>query len=402
MKILVLDTIHGGKTLAESLKRSGHVVDTVDVYRGKNGSVSEDEAAETGYDLIAAPVHLDPGYRLLHLHNTGVITHHEAVALAAQVPAGTKLVEITGARGKTTTAHAIAHLMDGDGILHTSRGTVRYPEREEIFKRSITPATIAEVLSAAGNECRWIVAEESLGVTGLGDLGILTSGDDYPIAGGKKSALKEKIRLLGRCRNALLAPGAAAGITGAFYASDIAEAKGNTCRYDFNGIKGEFENSLLTVEGYREALITAAAAGCILGTDPSRLGSFQALKGRLSHETINGTLIVDNSNSGVNRMTAVSASRYARSIMPEGRQVLVIGIEEDNICEGFSDDDIAGAINEIMPYAVVVISKNPESVRKRIPEEIIFETASTLPEGTTKALAFGGDRTIVLSVKTWR
>ncbi|WP_421908480.1 coenzyme F430 synthase [Methanolacinia petrolearia] len=405
MKILVLDTIHGGKTLAEYLKRAGHVVDTVDVYRGRDGSVSEDEAAGKVYDLIAAPVHLDPDYRLLNT-GTDVISHHEAVTVAASVPEDTLLIEITGARGKTTTAHALLHLMekDGCGILHTSKGTVRYPEKDLIFKRSITPATLVEVLSAAAGEkeCRWIIAEESVGVTGLGDLGVLTSGTDYPIANGKKSALDEKIRLLKGCKKILLAPGVDADIPGAYYSDDIVIVEDDVCRFGYAGIKGEFSNKLLTVEGYKEALMTAAAAGCILGKDPSGLGSFSALEGRLSYSTRDGKGIIDNSNSGANRKTALTASAYAHRFSPGREQVLVIGIEAENICEGFPDDEIAGAISDIMPYAAVVVSKDPENVRKIIPPGIKFETASSLEDGAEKAMKYGTNRIIILSVKTWR
>ncbi|MBN1432814.1 MAG: coenzyme F430 synthase [Methanomicrobiaceae archaeon] len=402
MKILVLDTIHGGKTLAGHLRRSGHDVDTVDVYRGRDGTLNENEAAEKNYEIIAAPVHLDPDYRLLNHSDIRVISHHEAVALASLVPENSILIEITGAKGKTTTANAISHIMNRRGILHTSRGTVRYPEKSVIFKKSITPGTLPEVFSEAGKDCRWIIAEESIGVTGLGDLGILTSGDDYMIANGKKSALEEKSGLLKRCKKVLLGPGIVADIPGAFSAGDIADAKEDICRYDYGKIKGKFRNPLLTVDGYREALVTAAAAGCILGIDPSGLDTFSALEGRLSYSTINGTEIVDNSNSGTNRKTAVAASRYALRISPGKEQVLVIGIEADNICEGFSDDDIAGAISDIIPKAVVVISKNPEYIRNQIPADIKFETASSLDEGIEKALKSGQGRMVVLSVKTWR
>jgi coenzyme F430 synthetase len=404
MKILVLDTIHGGKNLAEFLKRSGHDVDTVDVYRGREGTLSEEEAAGKIYDLIAAPVHLDPDYRLLNYSDTKVVSHHEAaaIAVAASVPENILLIEITGARGKTTTAHALSHIMDGCGILHTSGGTVRYPEKSLIFKKSITPATLPEVLFVAGEECRWIIAEESIGVTGLGDLGILTSGNDYLIANGKKSALDEKVRLLKRCKIVLLAPGIDVDIPGAFHSGDIARVEDDRCRFDYRELKGEFTNKLLTIDGYREALMTAAAAGCILGKDPSCLGSFSALEGRLSYITKDGIGIIDNSNSGANRKTAAAASGYARRISPGRKQVLVIGVEADNICEGFPDDEIAGAISDIMPETVVIISKNPGYIRGKIPAGIEFDTASSLEDGVEKALKYGNDRIIILSVKTWR
>lgn len=402
MKILVLDTIHGGRTIAEFMEMNGHSVDTVDIYRKKDGSVTEDEALKSDYDLIAAPVHMDPDHRLLNYSETPVVSHHEAVFFIASRPENTRIVEITGTRGKTTTAHAVSHIMEGRGILHTSKGTVICPEKWELFHKSITPANFLEVLPESGEDCSWIIAEESIGVTGLGDLGILTSGDDYPIGNGKKSALNEKIRHLKKCKNVLLAPGIDADIEGAFRADDIAGTEDDLCTYSYGGIHGKFRNILLTVEGYREAIMTAASAGCILGIDPSGLGSFRALGGRLSYYEIGYTGILDNSNSGTNKKTSVAASEYARRISPGKEQVLVIGVEEDNICEGFPEDDIAEAISIVGPGTAVVISKNPAYIREKIPGGIVFRTAATLDEGIERALESGEGKIIVLSVKTWR
>lgn len=403
MKILVLDTIHGGKVLAGYLRLAGHDVDTVDVYRGRDGSVTEEEALGSDYDLIASPVHLDPDHRLLSIPGARVVSHHEAAAIVARVPDGTRVIEITGARGKTTTAHALAHIMPGKGLLHTSRGAYLYPERKEIFRESITPATFLKALSAAGGLCDWIIAEESIGVTGLGELCILTSGDDYRIAAGKKSALSEKIRHIIRCKKILLGPGARGAVPRGIYAGDIAEVSGDRCTFSYAGMSGVFENELLMEDGYREALITAAAAGCILGENPAGLETFTALEGRLSYCEVDSTAIIDDSNSGTNKNTAVAACAYARRVAPDGRgQVLVIGVEADNICEGFPDDEIAAAISEAGPEAVVVISRDPEYVKRRIPEGISFHTAKNLDDGRETALKTERGRTVVLSVKSWR
>ena len=37
MRILVLDSIHGGKVIAEHLSSRGHETDLIDVYRHANG-----------------------------------------------------------------------------------------------------------------------------------------------------------------------------------------------------------------------------------------------------------------------------------------------------------------------------------------------------------------------------
>src|SRR5208337_4268320 len=194
MRILVLDTIHGGGDIGTAFARAGDAVDLVDVYRGTTPEAAG-RAATGSYDLVVAPVHLDPAHPLLARRSPAgpVITHHEAVCrlLDGRVPR--PMIEITGAQGKTTTAHALAHLMPGPGILHTSTGTYAMPGLRLLFKKSITPASGLDAAEKAVSCGGWLVAEESLGVTGAGDLAIITSPLDYRCAAGKKSALAEKV-----------------------------------------------------------------------------------------------------------------------------------------------------------------------------------------------------------------
>jgi len=127
MRLLVLDTIHGGRDLAGYLREQGHFVDAVDVYR-KGSVVDTETALQREYDLVIAPVHLQPRHPLLRKLTIPVISHHQAVRwiLGNNVPS--PMVELTGRRGKTTTASALAGLMEGPGILNTSAGMIRYPE----------------------------------------------------------------------------------------------------------------------------------------------------------------------------------------------------------------------------------------------------------------------------------
>ena len=78
------------------------------------------------------------------------------------------MIEITGAQGKTTTAHALAHILPGKGVLHTSTGTYAYPTKDLLGKKSITPASGSAAVRYANQMPGWLVAEISLGVTGAG------------------------------------------------------------------------------------------------------------------------------------------------------------------------------------------------------------------------------------------
>lgn len=385
MRILVLDTIHGGAELAGALRGAGHQVDEVDVYRGQAG-ITVEEALGRTYDLVTAPVHLDPDHPLLRRHGPAV-SHHEMVKRVlddGRLPH--PFIEITGARGKTTTAHALAALLPGPGVLHTSTGTYRYPERERLWRRSITPASLIPAVREAERIGGWLVAEESLGVAAAGDVAVLTSPEDYPVAAGKKSAIAEKCRLLSRARTVVLPPGI--DLPGAVAADSMVSFEGTACRYSGNGIAGSFENPLCTLPGYRTPLALASAAACVLGVDPSPLGRFAALPGRMAARREGEILIVDNANSGTNMMTTIEAARYARELSGGAPLTLVIGEEARAVCEGFSRNEILRTVSTVAPAETVYVGEG--------------YPAATLEEGLDAARKITPAGAIVLAVKMWR
>lgn len=384
MRILVLDTIHGGAELAGALRGAGHQVDEVDVYLGRAGIPIEEALVRT-YDLVTAPVHLDPDHLLLRRHDP-VVPHHEMVRRVLDGRLPHPFIEITGARGKTTTAHALASLLPGPGILHTSTGTYRYPERELLWKKSITPASLIPAVREAERIGGWLVAEESLGVAGAGDVAVLTSPEDYPVAAGKKHAIAEKCRLLARARTVVLPPGI--DLAEAINAGEMVSFEGRTCRYAGYGICGSFENQLCTLAGYRTPLALAAATACVLGIDPSPLGRFAALPGRMAARREGNLLIVDNANSGTNMATTTEAARYARELSGNGPLTLVIGEEARAVCEGFCPEDVRRTVAAVRPSATIYVGEG--------------HPAATLDAGLDAAKEITPAGAIVLAVKTWR
>jgi hypothetical protein len=400
MRVLVIDTIHGGHDIARYLNSRGHFTDIVDIYRGKSG-IDAITAMSRPYDLAVAPVHLDPGHPLLRGLAIPVISHHDAVRWILGEDRPSPFVEITGARGKTTTACALAYLMDDPGILHTSIGTYRFPGRELIWKRSITPASVLPAAEEASRIGGWLITEVSLGFTGAGDYGIITSSEDYVFAGGKRHALFEKVRSAGRMPRLLVAPGVEA--PGAVQAESVAETAGMSCRYRCAGRNGSFESPLLSLEGYRIPLMLAAAAGCELGADPGRLASFPAIPGRMSESRAGDVVIIDNSNSGTNASTTLEAARHARNLSGKDEITLVIGQEAGAVCEGFPADEIIWAVREIHPARLIVIGGTYDGVEKDPGCAGIPVThARTLEEGTAVARAMTSEGSVVLSVKCWR
>lgn len=407
MKLLVLDTIHGGQELALQLEEMGHSTDSLDVYRGCTGNTIAQVCGED-YDLVISPVHLDPCHPLLQNMRVPVITHHAAVRwiLGENIP--DTFVEITGARGKTTTAHALCSTLTGPGVLHTSNGTFEYPSRTLLWRKSITPASLIPAARHAMKIGGWLVAEVSLGFTGAGRMGILTSYDDYLFAGARKNALSEKIRSGQGLRSLLLPAGGTVPVPFGTWADSLVSVSGNSCTWHCRKHRGTFINPLLLLDGYRTPLMLAASAACLLDADPSGLGDFNAVPGRMSLTENRGIRIIDNANSGVNVMTTVQAAAYARSLSGTDRLTLVIGQEFGAVCEGFSAPDVARAIDEVKPSALVFVGEAFRNFSDNLSpfapciRDIPAEWTETLEQGREKALDIHRGGSIVLAVKTWR
>ncbi|MCX6685425.1 MAG: coenzyme F430 synthase [Methanoregula sp.] len=404
MNVLVLDTIHGADVIGKEFAARGDCVDTVDVYR--NGSaVTVADALARSYDLVVAPVHLDPDHSLLQSRHVPVVSHHEAVGMLLKNRVPQPMVEITGARGKTTTAFALAHIMPGKGILLTSAGTYQYPGRELLTTTSITPASVLAAAKKAQEINGWLVAEESLGVSGAGTLAIVTSAEDYTCAAHKKSALQVKLASLQRCQNVLLAPPLAATASSMIELGSIARCQGTTCHLESGGKSQEFTNPLLGLDAYRIPLMLAGAAGVLLGIDIGRFSTFQPIAGRLSVERVGNVVIVDNANSGTNLATTLNAAHYARTITGLRDLTLVIGVQDKDgaVCEGFPDGEVIRAIQAISPQHVVLVGDVLSNDAALHGTALVNPVRSpSLVQGRESALGLTDHGSIVLAVKTWR
>jgi coenzyme F430 synthetase len=405
MQVLVLDTVHGGKEIGAAYREAGHSVDAVDLYHGTTPDELR-EAQHRHYDLIVAPVHMDPDHPLLARRAVPVITHHEAVRQLLGEHLPSPMIEITGAQGKTTTAHALAHVLSGKGVLHTSTGTFTYPARHQLFKKSITPASVIAAARYAVRMPGWLVAEVSLGVTGAGDLAIITSPDNYTFAGGKKCAIREKIASTRHAKRVLVAEGVFTDQENVVHVNEVARCDGMQCTVELEGMKSILSNPLFLLPPYRVPLMLAAAAAMMLHISPTPLNNFTALPGRMSLSHEKDLIIIDNANSGTNVTTTLCAARYARHCARVRDLTLVIGqvAGDGAVCEGFSIDQIAYAIDNVRPSHVVWIGRYPDpgtDMHEALKGKV-DTVCTTLEEGRNAAVRIAEKGSIVLSVKTWR
>jgi UDP-N-acetylmuramyl pentapeptide synthase len=125
------------------------------------------------------------------------LTHHELVKFLFKDK--NNVIEITGSKGKTTTAHILAYLLsfEDEVFLNSSMGfeTILKGNAKLIDdKNSISAGYIAKILSESNNSPQ--ILEESLGICGVGNISILTSTNPvYSIKGGNGNSLEAKKQL---------------------------------------------------------------------------------------------------------------------------------------------------------------------------------------------------------------
>lgn len=231
MNNLVIDMTHGGVKIAIGLAKKGRNVLAYDIYNTLNivdrkmlevydvwllNDLSELETYR-GEMRIIYPVHLPLTHDEIMKNNPELSytfsTHHETVKeLLEDWGDDIKKVEITGVKGKTSSVFMLKEIMiDENPLILSSLGALLYEDGKEIvLKRdiSITPANIKETIDLAYKIANPIckiadgivesenlrkynsaIFESSLGVSGIGDVGLLTNiSENYPIAKDRLTA----------------------------------------------------------------------------------------------------------------------------------------------------------------------------------------------------------------------
>ncbi len=241
MNNLVIDLTHGGVKIAVSLAKCGKDVLAYDIYDTlstddaemlERYNVNEIQLTELanfkGKMNIIYPIHMPLSFEEIKKYNPKLDysfqTHHEAVAeLLDGWGEDILKVEVTGVKGKTTSVFMLKEiLIDQNPLILSSLGALFYKNGKEIILKkniSITPANIKESIDLAYKisnpiceiakgavesenlrEYNSAIFESSLGVSGIGDVGLLLNiAEDYPIAKGRSSASEAKKQVF-RCK----------------------------------------------------------------------------------------------------------------------------------------------------------------------------------------------------------
>lgn len=240
MHYIVIDLTHGGVKIAISLAKKGKIVHAVDFYNTLkpidakmlevydiNLIKLDDLTNFKGEACVIAPIHLPLTSDEIKSYNPNLkyefLTHHEAVGeILRDWGKDIAKIEITGVKGKTSSVFMLKEiLIDENPLILSSLGAILYEDsREFVLKKniSITPANIKETVDLAYKIANPVcqisegkvksenlkkyssaIFESSLGVSGIGDVGLLTNiAEDYPIAQNKSTASKAKSQVF-RC-----------------------------------------------------------------------------------------------------------------------------------------------------------------------------------------------------------
>lgn len=243
MNNLVIDMTHGGVKIAISLAKKGKNVLAYDIY---NTLSAIDKKMLEIYDVwllndlselkdykgemrVIYPIHLPLTFDEIASNNPDLsytfTSHHEIVCeLLKDWGSDIIKIEITGVKGKTSCVFMLKEiLIDENPLILSSLGALLYENGNEIILKkdiSIAPANIKETIDLAYKIANPIckiadgivesenlrkynsaIFESSLGVSGIGDVGLLTNiSENYPIA-KKRSCAAEAKRQVFRCKS---------------------------------------------------------------------------------------------------------------------------------------------------------------------------------------------------------
>ncbi|AYK14324.1 MAG: coenzyme F430 synthase [Methanosarcina flavescens] len=394
-----------------------------------------------------------------------VLSHHQIVGEILKGDSrlsGIKTVEVTGVKAKTSTASLLADMLSRrfEVVLHTSRGLEYWKAgSSSLIHRglSITPGSIlvaVEKVFESGLMPDFFIFEISIGGTGTADFGILTTlSPDYGIANNTALASEAKLQLVrhakpesvllinSRAENALKAakksqakvltfkdpfivePPQIPDQTADFVLeSECRPAPSSISKFSTSSeLSGSFirfmhrGKEIFSVSprpgynflAYRTAFVAASAAALELGIGHEAITSviekFGGLSGRMQEKVMNGICLIDNSNSGMDILSAEKALEYAllkKKDERKGSIILVLGEEASQVCEGLPPESVQRFVKKfgIKCSQVILVGE-----RMRIISGKNVSYAGNLHEGLLKASKFAGGEDIILSsVKCFR
>nr|WP_321497841.1 coenzyme F430 synthase [uncultured Methanolobus sp.] len=461
-RIIVLDLTHAGIIIATKLAEMGYSVTAVDVYRTVNEKVLL-ELEETYYirtskepvpvndnDIVISPAHLDPEYPVLvesRKKGIKILTHHQAVGSILSMkgwPEKGTVIEITGSKAKTSSASLLAEMLSQKMkvILHTSRGLELWENgqcRILNLGLSIAPGSILLVVDKLDElkvSADSYIFEVSIGLTGFADIGIITTLEpDYPIAASTSNSSDAKMNMLSYARSDevfflnindrkaqemanqfgrtvfKLGDSEYSGqdYENADVVADIIVNESGNSSVKFKCQTGTFTSSLsekYNSRAYATAFAVSTAVALKMRIPEQDIikviASFEGLQGRMQEKELAGSILIDNSNSGMDIKSAERSLDYALSRLEDKNSgiIMVLGEEAAQVCEGLPPEQVTEFVkrrsDELL--RLILVGDRMQNVGNN---EFIY--VSGLEEGLEVAVSFASGKDIILScVKCFR
>lgn len=187
------------------------------------------------------------------------------------------------------------------------------------------------------------------------------------------------------------------------------EVSGSTLRFLHRG-EEIFSASLrpgYNSSAYRTAFVAASAAALELGVEikdiVSVIEEFRGLSGRMQEKELNGVVLIDNSNSGMDILSAEKALEYAllkKKDERKGNIILVLGEEASQVCEGLPPASVQRFVEKFGTKCrhIILVGERMQAIAAKN-----ISYAESLPEGLSTASELAGTEDIILSsVKCFR
>ncbi|MEE1337129.1 coenzyme F430 synthase [Methanobrevibacter sp.] len=437
MNNLVIDLTHGGVKIAISLAKKGKNVLAYDLYNTLKGIdakmlevydvelIKLEELSDFKGDMnVIYPIHMPLTFDEIKSFNPNLNytfqSHHEIIgAILNDWGRDIPKVEITGVKGKTTSAFMLKEiLIDDNPLILSSLGALLYENSNEIVLKkdiSIAPANIKETIDLAYKIANPIckiadgvvesenlrkydsaIFESSLGVSGIGDVGLLLNiVEDYPIAKGRSNASEAKKQVF-RCRCVCIQKEtldkyysdmkhdrintfSLTDHTSNLFATDIEYGLDQTLiKITYNDVKtinnkvisGKIQLKTFAPGPHHVSNVLGVTLTCLsLEIDSDRiingLENYKGIPGRTTKKTIGNSIVIEEINPGLNTEAIKESINMIQNLKD---YYISIGGDYGITCEEIDEEKLSDFLNtlntDIILTGALGLSIEPKLTKK--------------------------------------